>query len=205
MTTQIEPVVQPEISDLPETKETEVKTVVDTMPDDFKKDFFKHKQAMKEAQEQRDELAAKLEMIEQEENVRKGNYQTVIDTLKEENKTLKGSIEDSLKQRRIDKLDRALIQKATELGFKKPKEIKRFLDSNERKLLSIDSDFNVDEYGLEKAMESVKKNWEDLFQAKKIVIADGNPITNLNKTQPKSVNKMTTDERMKLILEKTKK
>lgn len=205
-----------EVSDSTEKKEIineEVKAkevnsddaIADRMPEDFKRDFFKHKQLMKEALEEKQELAEKLKLIEEEKNIKKGNYQTIIDSLKEENSKLKTSMEDDRKQKQYNAFKAKVSSKAQELGFIKPESIMSFFSTEDKKLLSIDEDHNVDEYGMEKAFENVKKEWAQLFKPKEIKIADKQIITNLNKKPAKTVKEMTSEERLQAVLAKTKK
>ena len=70
--------------------------------------------------------------------------------------------------------------------------------------ISIHSN-TIDDFGMTKAFENVKKEWGELFKPKNVKVADGQPITNLNEKPKKSVREMTSAERLALALELSKK
>tara|TARA_R110002096_G_scaffold34017_4_gene97575 strand:- start:1496 stop:2119 length:624 start_codon:yes stop_codon:yes gene_type:complete len=198
-----------EVSDSTEINKTEINEVADkaadTMPEDFKKDFFKQKQLMRDAQAEKQALADEVAAFREKENERLGNHQKIIDTLKEENKSLKESHAKSEKKKQYEKFNSTLEAKARDMGFTKPERIINFLSDDDKALLNIDADYNVDEYGLEKAFDNVKKEWAELFRPKNVKIADGAVMTNLNKAPEKSASQMTTAERMMKVKELMKK
>jgi tRNA G37 N-methylase TrmD len=175
--------------------------IADAMPSDFKKDFFKHKQMMKEAQEEKAKALEKLKAYEEKEALAQGNYQKIIDTLKEENKKLNNTIAMRDLSEQEDRFNKQLVAKAEELGFTRPERIKNFISKEDKKLLVMGDDNKIDEFGLEKAFDNVKKEWSDLFRPKHVKIADANPTTNLNQQPQKSVKEMTSEERIQLALQ----
>jgi len=181
-----------------ETKDNEV------MPDYLKKDFFKQKQQMNDAIAEREAMAEKVKAFEEAENERVGNHKKIIETLKEENAKLKGSLTANEKSKQIEKFNKTLTAKAEAMGFAKPDRVMNFLSDDDKALLVIDGDYNVDEYGMEKAFDNLKKDWGELFKPKSYKIADGAPKTNLNEQPKKSAKEMTTAERIAMVKEITK-
>lgn len=197
------------VSDSVEKITTDINEVSDDatkeMPNDFKKDFFKQKQLMRDAIAEKNELIDKVKAFEEAEALKVGNHQKIIDTLKEENQTYKDQISAASKKKQFDKFNNVLSSKARELGFDKPDMILNFLSEDDKALLNIDAEMNVDEYGLEKAMLNVKKNWGKLFTPKNINIADGQIKTNLNTPKVKTAQEMTSAERIAMVSELMKK
>ncbi len=194
-----------EVSDSTETIKTDINDVSDDaakqMPDDFKKDFFKQKQIAREERAEKEALLEKVRAFEEAEALKVGNHQKIIDTLKEENKNYRDKITASEKKKQFDRFNNVLTSKADELGFTKPDRILNFLSDDDKALLNIDADMNIDEYGLEKAMDNVKKEWGELFKPKNIKVADGQVVTNLNKPKQKTAKEMTSAERIAMVKE----
>ncbi len=194
-----------EVSDSTEKITTDINEVSDDaskeMPNDFKKDFFKQKQLMRDAIAEKNELAEKVKAYEEAEALKVGNHQKIIDTLKEENKSFRDREIAAEKKKQFDRFNNVLSSKAQELGFDKPDMILNFLSDDDKALLNIDAEMNVDEYGLDKAMLNVKKNWGKLFTPKSINIADGQIKTNLNKPKTKTAKEMTSAERIAMVKE----
>ena len=170
--------------------------VAKAMPGDYKKDFFRQKEIAREAKKREEDLLSKVKEYEEKEAERLGNHKKIIETLKEENAKLKGDLTAKEKRDQLAAFDSALISKATDLGFTKPDRIKSFLSDDDKKILVLDDDLKIDEYGLNKAFENVKKEWPDLFRPKNVKFADGVPKTNLNEAPKKAASQMTTEERM---------
>ena len=203
MELQSESVTQTETSSAVKVNSVEIDEVKDdaakAMPDDFKKDFFKQKQIARDAKKREEELAERVKEFEEKEAERVGNHKKIIDTLKEENAKLKEDISVGDMKRRRDSFNDALISKATEMGFEKPKQIKNFLSDDDKAILIMDDDGVIDQYGMDKAFENVKKEWPRLFIPKEVKFADGVPKTNLNKSPAKSAKQMTSAERFEAL------
>jgi hypothetical protein len=200
-----EPVVQTqESSAINENQQSLENDAANNMPDDFKKDFFKQKQAMRDALAEKEEMAQKVREFEEKEAQRVGNHQKIIDTLKEENAKLVGSLNERDQRDQFKSFNDQLTNKAKEMGFTKPERIMNFLSKEDQELLVMDGSNRIDDFGMSKAFDNVKKEWGELFKPKHVTIADGNPTTNLNKTPPKTAKQMTSAERIALVLEMNK-
>lgn len=170
--------------------------IAEKMPDDFKSDFFKQKQRMKDAELRADAAEAKALAFEERDNIAKGNFQVIIDTQKQTIEQLKTDIDTGKKKEKLEKFNKTLQAKATEMGFTKPSQILKFISDKDLEVLKIDGEMNINQAGLEIAFTNVKKEWGELFKPKEVIIADGVPRTNLNQTVKKSAKDMTSKERL---------
>lgn len=195
------------VSDSPVINPNDIQDVPDdaakNMPDGYKNDFFKQKDIAKAAKERADKAEAQVKQFEEQENERLGNHQKIIETLKEENTNLNDRLTKNDLKEKHDKFNSVMQNKAKALGFTKPAMIMNFFSVENKALLAMDEDMNVDDFGLNKAFENVKIEWPELFKPKAVIIADGNPTTNITQVKIKKANDMTSAERIAMVKLKT--
>lgn len=165
------------------------------LPDDFKSDFFKHKERMKKAEEKAKEYERRIAEYELAEEEKKGNYQKVIEDLKEKSKKL----EQELNQRDFTyastNIDQALKMKAKELGCKDVNAFLKLIGKEKKDSISLMEDFSPIEDDIEMVVKDAMKEYEGIgLFGRNVNIVDRTPNnTPINKPS-KKIGQMTKAE-----------
>jgi hypothetical protein len=168
-----------------ENNQTQTQTVV---PDGIKQDMFKYKQEAATLREQ-------LKTYELEKEQKKGNFEGVISSLKEEIKTLKGSNAKDKFSFAQNQLDNAIRTEAMAKGLdaKKVDVFMKLIDESDKGVVELDDNFNVNKDDVVNLVTKSMDRYSDigLFN-KQVKIVDGVPSGKVEKSDTKlDVSKMT--------------
>lgn len=171
------------------TKET---TNTNVEPDRFKRDMLKYKD---EAALLREKVAS----YELEQEQKKGNFEGVISSLKDEIKALKGDNANSKFKFAQTQLDGAIRETALSKGLtpEKVDVFMKLIDENDKGVVELDDSFNVNK---DDVVNLVDKNMEryaniGLF-GRKVKVTDATPNNNINMNTEKKIDmsKMSWDD-----------
>jgi len=165
------------------------------MPDDFKSDFFKHKQRMKEAEQRAKEAEAKIKEFEMAEEEKKGNYQKVIEDLKEESKKLRQELNQRDFTYASSNIDSALKLKAREFGCKNVNAFLRLIGKEKKDAISLAEDFSPIEDDIEMVVKNAMKEYEGIgLFGKKVNVTDAPPNSKPVNPPDRTIRQMTKAE-----------
>lgn len=157
---------------------------------DFKRDMLRYKDEANLLKEQLKEIGLEKEQ-------KKGNFESVITTLKDEIKSYKQEMAQSKYNFASTQLDSAIMRELTERGLKGKKldAFMKLVDDNDKSIVSLDDRFNVDGEDIKSLVDKNMERYGDLFK-KEVKIVDGVPARqNHNNVAPKkSIKEMTIDE-----------
>ncbi len=159
--------------------------------DDYKRDMFKYKQEARELKE-------RLDAIEQDKQVKKGNYQEVITKLKTDLQSEKQSAQQLKVNFANARLDEAIKTKAIEKGIKGQNldVFMKLIDDNSKSIVEFDEKFNVKSEDVSNLVEEHMNRYSDVF-SKKVNVVDAAPntkVTNNPHTKGVNLDKMSGDE-----------
>lgn len=165
-TNQTESVAQPVESGALTVEQTETLSKADAS---FKRDMLRYK----------DELAAaknQLQEIEMEKQAKKGNYEGVINSLKEEIKKLQSENKLTKHSFASSKLDDAIKMEASTRGItgKKLDAFLKLIDDNDKGVVEFDERFNVNGDEVKSLVDKSLDRYSEVF-AKPVKIVDGTP------------------------------
>ena len=129
---------QPVENSVPTENQTTTNVQTPSAADDYKRDMFKYKQEARELKE-------RLDAIEQDKQVKKGNYQEVITKLKSDLQSEKQSAQQLKVNFANARLDEAIKTKAIEKGIKGQNldVFMKLIDDNSKSIVEFDEKFNV--------------------------------------------------------------
>jgi hypothetical protein len=157
---------------------------------DYKRDMLKYKDELSLAQ-------SKLKEIELEKQQKKGNYEGVINSLKEEIKSLKAENTKSKYSFAETQLNSAIKTEALSRGVngKKLDAFLKLIDDNDKGVVELDDSFNVNGDDVKTLVDKNMERYSELF-TKKVNIVDGTPNSKpINQpVKTKSVSDMTWEE-----------
>lgn len=186
-----ESVAQPVENSVPTENQTTDKVQASSAVEDYKRDMFKYKQQARELQEQ-------LEAIEQEKQVKKGNYQEVIAKLKQDLQAEKQNAQQLKVNFANARLDEAIKTTAMEKGIKGQNldVFMKLIDDNSKGIVEFDEKFNVKSEDVTNLVDEHMKRYSDVF-AKKVNVVDAAPNSKVHNTPSSNavdMNKMSGDE-----------
>lgn len=172
-TNQTESVTQPVESGALAVEQTETLSKADA---DFKRDMLKYKDELNAAK-------AQLQEIEMEKQQKKGNYEGVINSLKEEIKKLKTENTRTKHSFASTQLDNAIKTEASSRGITGAKldAFLKLIDDNDKGVVEFDERFNVNGDEVKSLVDKSLDRYSEVF-SKHVRITDAapnaNPITN---------------------------
>ena len=163
---QTELVAQPVESGASTVEQTETLSKADA---DFKRDMLKYK----------DELAAakaQLQDIELEKQQKKGNFEGVISSLKDELKKAKAENTQTKHSFASTQLDNAIKSEASSRGITGAKldAFLKLIDDNDKGVVEFDSSFNVNSDEVKSLVDKSLDRYSEVF-SKPVKIVDGTP------------------------------
>jgi len=162
--------------------------------DDFKRDMLKFK-------DKAAELENRLKQYELKEEEAKGNLQSVIQKLKDENRELKQTNAQSKVMFAEGKLEESIKNIANQKGCKDVDTFYKLIDKTDLEIVSLDDKFNVSKDDIQSLVENYSKKYEHLgFFGSKVNLVDKTPNTKpINQpTKTKSLGDMTKEELLEL-------
>jgi hypothetical protein len=169
---------------------TETTTTLSKADNDFKRDMFKYKDELAIAQ-------GKLNDIAMGEEQRKGNFEGVIGTLKQEIKSLKATSATDKFNYANTQLDSAIKSELVGRGVtgKKLDAFMKLVDDNDKSIVELDASFNPANDDVKSLVDKNMERYSDLF-IKQVKIVDGVPSrTNVNDGAKKiDVNAMSWEQ-----------
>lgn len=152
----------------------------------------------KNRDKQLEEMRDRVKAFEQGELEKKGQYETLINSLKEENKKLRDGMTQRDEAYFMSRVKSAVTTKAIEAGCKAPDKLLKLIDSSRIRNLTVDDDFNVDSKEVEFLINEAKKENDFLFKKSHANVADGNPVEQPVVAPGKKLSEMTDKELMEL-------
>lgn len=157
---------------------------------DYKRDMLKYKDELTAAKE-------RLREIELSDQQKKGNYEQVISTLKEEIKNLKNENAKSKYSFASTQLDNAIKNELLSRGVNGAKldAFLKLVDDNDKSIVELDDRFNVSSDDVKTLVDKNMERYGDLF-ARPVRVVDGVPTNGKpqNTAKVKDISKMTWDE-----------
>jgi predicted RNase H-like nuclease (RuvC/YqgF family) len=162
---------QPVENSVPTENQTTTNVQTPSAADDYKRDMFKYKQEARELKE-------RLDAIEQDKQVKKGNYQEVITKLKSDLQSEKQSAQQLKVNFANARLDEAIKTKAIEKGIKGQNldVFMKLIDDNSKSIVEFDEKFNVKSEDVSNLVDEHMSRYSDVF-AKKVNVVDATPNT----------------------------
>lgn len=184
-----EPVAQSDVNSV-QTENKESKSVQEKSPyEDYKRDMFKYKNEAKELRE-------RLQEIELSEQQKKGNFESVINKLKEDLVAEKKRNTQLTANFAEQRLDDAIKTKAVEKGLKGTQldAFMRLIDNNSKGIVEFDDRFNVKMDDVNNLVDDHLKRYGEIFN-RKVNVVDSAPNPKLNASKPKfDLNKASSSE-----------
>jgi hypothetical protein len=159
--------------------------------DKYKRDMLKYKDMVAELTER----VKSFEMTEQEQ---KGNFQKVIQRLKDENKDLKTKYAQANYNYASSKIRDAVITESVKLGCVDPDTFYKLIDQDDIKSIEVDDSYNAKQDDIKSIIEKNMKKYERLgFFGKKVNVIDKAPSSSPNNKEEDKKPK-TKDELLEL-------
>lgn len=162
--------------------------------EEYKRDMFKYKNENRELRAQLEE-----KMLAEEEQ--KGNLQSVIQRLKDENKHLKKSTADDRYNFAQGKIEDAIKTFAAKKGCTDPDTFYKLIDDADVQTVELDDKFRTSSEDIESIVEKNMQRYEHLgFFKKNVKIADGSPSSKPVEKKAKEVDlsKLSHEDLMKV-------
>lgn len=140
-----------------------------------------------------EELREFKKSIALSEEEKKGNYEGVIKSLREENESLKGEVKNVRKTTAYTKFEDQIKSAATKEGCVNPDKMMRLITKEQISSVEIDDKFNVNGDDMKRLMDSLKEEHSDigLFKSQNVNI---NTIGGHIKAEVKTAKDMSKDE-----------
>lgn len=125
--------------------------------------------------EKRKQFEDRLSAIEQEKLESEGKYVDAYKKTKEQLERIEKEKKDLQNGFRFRAIDSAITNKALGAGCKKPKAILRLLEKDDKALIEVDDNYNVDESTLSPIMDRMKEEYPELFEKTSTAVKDVAP------------------------------
>ena len=164
---------------------------------DFKRDMLKYKDELANAQ-------AQLKEIELEKQAKKGNYEGVINSLKEELKQLKTVNQQTKLSFAETQLNNAIKSEASSRGLTGAKldAFLKLIDDNDKGVIEFDDKFNINNDEVKSLVDKSMDRYSDIF-AKNVRVVDSTPNAKpMNNPSDRGfdINKASADEVVQYLL-----
>lgn len=130
---------------------------------------------IKSEREKREELAARLDAIEQEKLESQGKYQDINKSLKERLAQIEKEKNDSVNKFRLNAINSSLRQAALEAGCERPDAVLKLLEREEKALIEVDDEYRVDTQTVNPILERIKTDYPMLFRKTSVPVKDVTP------------------------------
>lgn len=130
---------------------------------------------IKSEREKREELAARLDAIEQEKLESQGKYQDINKSLKERLAQIEKEKNDSINKFRLNAINSSLKQAALEAGCEKPEAVLKLLEREEKEMITVDENYMVDNQTVSPILERIKNEYPMLFKKSSVPVKDLTP------------------------------
>lgn len=130
---------------------------------------------IKAEREKREELAARLDAIEQEKLESQGKYQDINKSLKERLAQIEKEKNDTVNRFRFNAVDSSLRQAALEAGCEKPEAVLKLLEREEKEAIQVDENYRVDLQTVNPILERMKAEYPMLFKKSSTPVKDMPP------------------------------
>lgn len=167
--------------------------------------YESHRKLLGEKKRLQDEFSA---MRDELENLRSANLKAegkkdeLLERYKKQSEQYKATLEEKEKKYRFKLVSESIKAKAIEMGCKKPDHLLKLGDFS---AVSVDDEYQVDSQALLEALEKSKSEFDYLFDGKSVKVHDIAPNQKPGEEAPMDFSKMTSDQRMKLLVELEKK
>jgi predicted RNase H-like nuclease (RuvC/YqgF family) len=159
--------------------------------DSFRKSVEAEKNARKRAQE----LEQRVQDFERKEMEAKGQYEKLVQQLKEENDRLKTDVKKERETYLWERVTTGIKTEAAKAGCQSPDKLIKLLDKNDFETLQADADgYNLKQESLSALIEKAKKENSFLFSAPSVKIADASPSSRVQTQVSKSLDQMSKEE-----------
>lgn len=164
--------------------------------DSFRKSVEAEKNARKRAQE----LESRVQDFERKELEAKGQYEKLVQQLKEENETLKTNVKKERETYLWERVTSGIKTEALKAGCHNPDKLIKLLDRNDFEALQADADgYNLRQESLMSLIEKAKKENSFLFNASTVKINDVSPSSRVETKQEKTINELSKEEILKQL------
>jgi predicted RNase H-like nuclease (RuvC/YqgF family) len=164
--------------------------------DSFRKSVEAEKNARKRAQE----LEARVQEFERKEMEKAGQYEKLIQQLKEENERVKSEVKKERETYLWERVTTGIKTEALKAGCQSPDKLIKLLDKSDFEALQAEADgYNLKQESLSSLIEKAKKENSFLFSSQAVKINDAAPSSRPSSGE-KSLDQMTKEE----ILQKLK-
>lgn len=164
--------------------------------DSFRKSVEAEKNARKRAQE----LESKLQEFERRDMEAKGQYEKLVQQLKEENESLKTNVKKERETYLWERVTSGIKTEAMKAGCQSPEKLIKLLDKSDFESLQAEADgYNLKQESLSALIEKAKKENAFLFSAPQVKINDAAPSSRVQTYETKSLDQMSKDEIMQKL------
>ncbi len=165
--------------------------------DSFRKSVEAEKNARKRAQE----LESRVQEFERKEMEKAGQYEKLIQQLKEENERVKSEVKKERETYLWERITTGIKTEALKAGCQSPDKLIKLLDKSDFEALQADADgYNLKQESLSMLIEKAKKENSFLFSSQTVKINDAAPASRPSSGGEKSLDQMSKEE----ILQKLK-
>lgn len=159
--------------------------------DSFRKSVEAEKNARKRAQD----LESKLQEFERRDMEAKGQYEKLVQQLKEENESLKTNVKKERETYLWERVTSGIKTEAMKAGCQSPEKLIKLLDKNDFETLQADADgYNLKQESLSALIEKAKKENSFLFSAPQVKINDASPSARVETYKEKPMSAMSKEE-----------
>jgi len=162
---------------------------------DFKRDMLKYK-------DEANALKERLKEIELSDEQKKGNFEGVISSLKDEIKNLKTKNAQATYNFANTQIDSAIRNEALSRGItgNKLDVLMRVVDENDKGAITLDDKFNVNNDDVKSILDKNMERYSDIF-TKSVKVVDGTPNNSVDMSGKKlNFDKMTSSELKEYML-----
>jgi len=162
---------------------------------DFKRDMLKYK-------DEANALKERLKEIELSDEQKKGNFEGVISSLKDEIKNLKTKNAQATYNFANTQIDSAIRNEALSRGItgNKLDVLMRVVDENDKGAITLDDKFNVNNDDVKSILDKNMERYSDIF-TKSVKVVDGTPNNSFDMSGKKlNFDKMTSSELKEYML-----
>lgn len=159
--------------------------------DSFRKSVEAEKNARKRAQD----LESRVQEFERKEMEAKGQYEKLVQQLKDENERLKTDVKKERETYLWERVTTGIKTEAMKAGCQSPDKLIKLLDKTDFETLQADADgYNLKQESLSALIEKAKKENGFLFSPAQVKINDASPSSRVQTYETKSLGQMSKEE-----------
>lgn len=163
-----------------------------------------HRRVLADSKKMKSQLAEaneRLKAFEEKELETKGHHTELIQSLRDENNSLKQEVAKRDEVYTWAQVESELKSAASKLGCTQPHHLLRLIDSDMLNAIEVDENYRPVKEDVSRVLETVKSNpeYSYLFKANARTVDTVTPVNKIEKEDPNDLSKMTREQKLKML------